>query len=52
MQLLRVRVTEQGEGIAEVCALAQDTARGRVRVVALRMESRYGSWVVTRLQAG
>jgi hypothetical protein len=52
LQLLRVRVSEPAVGVAEVCALAQDPNRKRVRVLALRMEQREGSWVVTRLQAG
>lgn len=52
LHLLRVRVSEPADGVAEVCALAQDTTRRRVRVIALRMEQRTDGWVVTRLQAG
>ena len=52
LQLLRVRVSEPAEGVAEVCALAKDLTRRRVRVIALRMELRSDGWVVTRLQAG
>jgi hypothetical protein len=52
LHLLRVRVSEPTEGVAEVCALAKDLTRRRVRVIALRMEQRSDGWVVTRLQAG
>ncbi len=52
LQLLRIRASEQAPGIVEVCALAEDTLRKRVRVIALRLERREGDWVVTRLQAG
>ena len=52
LQLLRIRVHEQSPGIAEVCALAEDTTRRRVRVVALRLECQEGAWLVTRLQVG
>ncbi len=52
LQLVKVRVNEQPGGAAEVCALARDPGKGRVRVLALRMERRADSWVVTRLQAG
>ncbi len=51
-QLLRVRLSEPSPGVAEVCALTRDLARGRVRVMAIRMERRGGQWIVTRLQAG
>ncbi len=52
LQLLRIRASKQAPGIMEVCALAEDTLRKRVRVIALRLERREGAWVVTRLQAG
>ena len=52
LQLLRIRLNVQGPGIVEVCALAEDTLRKRVRVIALRLEQRGDGWVVTRLQAG
>lgn len=52
LQLLRIRVNEQSPGIAEVCALAEDTKRRRVRVIALRLEHQEGDWLVTRLQVG
>ena len=52
LQLTRVRLTEPSAGVAEVCAVARDPGRGRVRVLALRMERRADSWGVTRLQAG
>jgi Family of unknown function (DUF6459) len=51
-QLLRVRVTEQAPGVAEACALTKDLVRGRVRVMAMRMELRGEQWIVTRLSAG
>jgi hypothetical protein len=50
--LLRVRLSEPALGVAEVCALTKDVTRGRVRVMAMRMELRGQQWVVTRLQAG
>jgi hypothetical protein len=52
LQLLRIRASEQSPGIVEICALAEDTHRKRVRVIAMRLERREGDWVVTRLQAG
>lgn len=52
LKLHRVRVREQAPGIVEVCALAEDPARQRIRVIALRLERRADSWIVTRLQAG
>jgi hypothetical protein len=52
LQLRGIRVSEPAAGIAEVCALADDHAQQRVRVIAMRLEDRDGSWVVTRLQAG
>ena len=52
LQLLRIRVHEQSPGIVEICALAEDTTRRRVRVVALRLERRDADWLVTRLQVG
>jgi hypothetical protein len=51
-QLLRVRVTEQSPGVAEACALTKDLVRGRVRVMAMRLELRGEQWIVTRLSAG
>jgi hypothetical protein len=51
-QLLRVRVSQQGPGVAEACALTKDLVRGRVRVMAMRMELRGEQWIVTRLSAG
>ncbi len=50
--LLRIRLTEPAPGIAEVCALTKDVTRGRIRVMALRLERRGEQWIVTRLQAG
>jgi hypothetical protein len=50
--LLRIRLTEPAPGIAEVCALTKDVTRGRIRVMALRMEMRGEQWIVTRLQTG
>jgi hypothetical protein len=52
LQLRGIRVSEPAVGIAEVCALADDLAEQRVRVIALRLEDREGGWIVTRLQAG
>lgn len=52
LKLLKVRLSHPADGVAEVCALAHDPNRGRVRVFALRMEDRRGEWVVTRLQTG
>jgi hypothetical protein len=52
LQLRRVRISEQTAGIAEVCALADDPVHQRVRVLALRLEDRQGTWILTRLQAG
>jgi hypothetical protein len=51
-QLLGVRLTEPSPGIAEVCALTKDLTRGRVRVMAMRLERRHQLWIVTRLQIG
>lgn len=51
-QLLRIRVAEQAPGVAEACALTKDLVRGRVRVMAMRMELRGEQWIVTRLSAG
>jgi hypothetical protein len=51
-QLLRVRVTESAPGVAEVCALTKDLVRGRIRVMAMRMELRGEQWILTRLSAG
>ena len=50
--LIRVRLSEPSPGVAEVCALTKDVTRGRVRVMAMRMERRGQHWIVTRLQAG
>ncbi len=52
LTLRRIRVSEPAAGVAEVCALADDPAQGRVRAMALRLENRQGTLVVTRLQAG
>lgn len=52
LQLLRIRVHDQSPGVVEVSALAEDTTRRRVRVVALRLERREGDWLLTRLQVG
>jgi hypothetical protein len=51
-QLLRVRLTQPSPGVAEACALTRDLVRGRVRVMAMRMELRGEQWIVTRLVAG
>jgi len=50
--LLRIRLSEPAPGVAEVCALTKDVSRGRIRVMALRLELRDQQWIVTRLQAG
>jgi hypothetical protein len=50
--LLRIRLSEPAPGVAEVCALTKDVTRGRIRVMALRLERRGQQWIVTRLQAG
>ena len=50
--LLRIRLSEPAPGVAEVCALTKDVTRGRIRVMALRLELRDQQWIVTRLQAG
>ncbi|HEX4429127.1 MAG TPA: Rv3235 family protein [Frankiaceae bacterium] len=50
--LLRIRLSEPSPGVAEVCALTKDVTRGRIRVMALRLERRGQQWIVTRLQAG
>jgi hypothetical protein len=52
LQLVRVRVMESERERAEVCALLHDPVRKRIRVLALRLELREGSWIVTRLQTG
>lgn len=52
LQLMRVRVMESEAESAEVCALVHDPVRKRIRVLALRLELREGSWIVTRLQTG
>jgi hypothetical protein len=52
LSLRGIRLTEPTTGVAEVCALADDHAEQRVRVIALRLEDRQGAWIVTRLQAG
>ena len=52
LRLRGIRVSEPAAGIAEVCALADDPIRQRIRVIALRLEDRQGHWVVTRLEAG
>jgi hypothetical protein len=52
LQLLRVRVVQCGAESAEVCVLAHDPARKRIRVLALRLEQQERGWIVTRLQAG
>ncbi len=51
-QLLRVRVTEPSPGVAEACALTRDLVRGRIRVMAMRLELRGEHWILTRLSAG
>ena len=51
-QLLRVRLSEPSHGVAEACALTKDLVRGRIRVMAMRMELRGDRWIVTRLSAG
>jgi hypothetical protein len=51
-QLLRVRLTQPSPGVAEACALTKDLVRGRVRVMAMRMELRGEQWIVTRLATG
>lgn len=51
-QLLRVRLAQPSPGVAEACALTRDLVRGRVRVMAMRMELRGEQWIVTRLTAG
>jgi hypothetical protein len=45
-----VRVSEPGDGIAEVAAVVH--RRHRVQAMALRLEGRDGRWVVTALQCG
>jgi hypothetical protein len=52
MQLVRVRVMASGPDSAEICALAHDPSRKRIRVLAMRLEQQQGSWIVTRLQTG
>lgn len=51
LYLRRLRISEPASGVAEVCALAEDPARQRMRVMALRMEVRGDAWIVTRLEA-
>jgi hypothetical protein len=50
--LLKIRLSEPAPDVAEVCALTRDVTRGRIRVMAVRMERRGQHWIVTRLQAG
>jgi hypothetical protein len=52
LQLRRIRISEPDIGVAEVCALADDPAQQRVRVIAMRLEDRQGEWILTRLEAG
>jgi hypothetical protein len=45
-----VRVSEPGEGVAELSATLQTA--GRVRALALRLEAQHGRWRCTSLQIG
>ncbi|REF30534.1 Rv3235 family protein [Calidifontibacter indicus] len=49
-RVLRVRVCENADGVAEVSAVVHD--RGRVRAIAMRLSGVDGRWLVTVLQIG
>lgn len=49
-RVLRLRVCEPADGVAEVSAVVHD--RGRVRAIALRLNGCDGRWRVTVLQLG
>ncbi len=51
-RLIKLRISAQAPGIAEICAISHDPGRGRIRVIAFRLEAREAGWIVTRLQAG
>ena len=49
-RVLRVRVCEPVDGVAEISAVVHD--RGRVRAIAMRLSGCDGRWLVTVLQIG